>query len=87
MSVRREAAFRVEIDRVKKACVRMEREIQEVYDQMGGPPSDDAAFNEPTRRLLNKQERALKWLAILLRKSGSERDLALASAIDSSAWP
>ncbi len=79
--------LRAEIDRVKSACVRRDREIQEVFDRMGGPPSDEAALNKSTRKLLDKQERARKWLAILLRKHGLDRDLALASAVESGAWP
>lgn len=78
-----------EIRRVRAAVVRYQAAqdaIQDRIEEEGGPTSaheHDSGWN----RLADRQERAGAWLCILLEKRGRPEDVALVSAIRSSAWP
>ena len=83
------SALDVEIGRVRAAVERYRSEAdarREAIEEDGGPQSaheHDAVWNARA----DKIERASTWLAVLLRKRGTEDDLKLAHAIKIDAWP
>lgn len=73
----------IEIYRNKSAIVRYRRLLDESYED-NGPPSDYSAYQT---WLIEKMERASKWLCILLGKRNDVGDEQLAYSISIDAWP
>ncbi len=74
------------------AARRREMWMQATFQVDRGECCPSCKYGESYRRAVAKQERALAWLAIMLRKRGHDGatgfdDVSLARAIEINAWP
>jgi len=80
------------IECCKAALVRRQAKMDALYSAVDYPGMTEhecalAAIDSPWFDLCKHQDRARKWLIILLRKRGTADDLSLAQAIQWTAWP